>query len=375
MFRRTLIGIAIVCLVAVLVPSGCGGREDDHAPEMVNCMLVAVDSIGVEMGDSAYMFGVATSADFARDGSIVILDDINCTVDFYTPEGEHLRTVHIGGEGPGEFHSPLAVTALPGGGFFIYGTNDRKIALYDEEMQLVDELVFTSANRQGPRMVRALSDSSFVASFWERPEGVDSITNSVVLLEGNSETVIVSLSAPLDPGFAWQRSITMHFDAAPDGSILVSGNSIDEWEMVRYSRDGQALDTLSREYEPVPKSDSLYDAELAEARQAWLDAFGTLAGFEYTPDEFFPSISDIQCDGEGRVWVRRGRYDVISFDVMSPGGEPLFECGFRPPVWQECFTWNVIISRGGFLAGPFDPELCPLIYRLKLVEDDSPVID
>lgn len=373
MIREALIVIA--CLIAILVPSGCGGRENAPAPGHVNYRLVAVDSIGVEMGDSAYMFGVATSADFARDGSIVILDDINCTVDFYSPEGEHLRTVDIGGEGPGEFRSPLAVMALPGGGFCIYGTNDRKIAVYDEEMHLVDELVFTSANRHGPMMVSPLSDSSFVAGFWERSEGVDSVTNSVVLLEGDCETVIASRSAPVDPGYAWQRSITMYFHAAPDGSILVSGSSFDEWEIVRYSRDGQALDTLSREYEPVPKSDSLYDAELEEARQAWLDAFGTLDGFEVAPDEFFPSISDIQCDGEGRVWVRRGRYDVISFDVMSPGGEPLFECGFQAPAWQECFTWNVIISRGGFLAGPFDPEVFPLVYRLELVEDESPGID
>lgn len=379
MIRAVLIRVVIPYLLAVLFPSACGGSggpaEDAPAPGHVNYMLVAVDSIGVEMGGSAYMFGVATSADFARDGSIVILDDINCTVDFFTQEGEHLRTVDIEGGGPGEFNSPLAVTALPGGGFCIYGTNDRKIAVYDEEMQLVDELVFTSANRQGPRMVRALSDSSFVASFWERPEGSDSITNSVVLLEGDSETVIASLSAPLDPDFAWQRRITMHFDAAPDGSILVSGFSFDKWEIVRYSLDGQALDTLSREYEPVPKSDSLYDAELEMVRQAWLNAYGTMDGFEITPDEFFPSISDIQCDGEGRIWVRRGRYDVISFDVMSLDGEPLFECGLQPPTWQECFSWNVIISRGGFLAGPFDPELYPLMYRLELVENDRPGTD
>jgi hypothetical protein len=379
MIRAALIRVAIPCLLAVLVPSGCGGRgdstEDAPAPERVDYMLVAVDSIGVEMGDSAYMFGVATSADFAQDGSIVILDDINCTVDFYTPEGEHLRTVDIEGGGPGEFNSPLAVTALPGGGFFIYGTNDRKIAVYDEEMQLVDEIGFTSANRRGPMMVHPLSDSSFVASFYEWSEAGDSVTNSVMLLEGDSETVITSRSAPLDPGYAWQRSITMHFDAASDGSILVSDFSFDKWEIVRYSRDGQALDTLSREHEPVLKSDSLYDAELELARQAWLNAYGTMDGFEITPDEFFPSIGGIQCASEGRVWVRRGRYDVISFDVMSLEGEPLFECRFQPPTWQECFSWNVIISGGGFLAGPFDPELFPLMYRLELVEDDRPATE
>ncbi len=371
---RTVSGF-MSAAVAFICISGCGGTPEDDTAAVDSFLLVPVDSIGVELGDSTYMFGVATSADFGADGSIVILDDINCTVDFYSPEGEHLRTVDIEGDGPGEFNSPLDVMALPGGGFFIYGTNDRKIAVYDEEMLLVDELVFTSANRRGPMMVCPLSDSSFVASFYEWSETGDSVTNSVMLLEGDSETVIASRSAPLDPEYAWQMAITMFFTAAGDGSVLVADRSLDEWEIVRYSRDGQALDTLSREYEPVPKSDSLYDAELELVRQAWLNAYGTMDGFEITPDEFFPSIAGIQCDGEGRIWVRQGRYDSITFDVMSLEGEPLFECGFQPPTWQDSFTWNVIISDGGYLAGPFDPELFPLMYRLELVEDEGPATE
>jgi hypothetical protein len=283
MIRAALIRVVIPCLLAVLVPSGCGGdgasREDTSATEHVDYMLVAVDSIGVEMGDSAYMFGVATSADFAQDGSIVILDDINCTVDFYTQEGEHLRTVDIEGGGPGEFNSPLVVTALPGGGFFIYGTNDRKIAVYDEEMQLVDELVFTSANRRGPMMVSPLSDSSFIASFYERSGGMDSISNKIIVLDGESETLIATRSAMLDQAYRWQMAITMFFTAAGDGSVLVADRSLNEWEIVRYSRDGQVLDTLSREYEPVPKSDSIYDAELEVIKTEHLYTFDGELGF------------------------------------------------------------------------------------------------
>jgi hypothetical protein len=360
-----VLAIALCCCRGVAPSSSSSGTET-----VLDSFLVAIDSIGIELGDSAYMFGNATSADFASDGSIVILDDFNSTVDFYTPDGEHLRTANIDGEGPGQFNSPTHIQTLPGGGFAIYGTSDRKLCRFDSEMHLVEEIVFTSGNRLGPYQASSLSDTSFVVRFFEYSSDRDSVSNVIVLLDGEGERVIKSRSAPLDPDYQWQTSTAMAFTAVPDGSILISDRSFNEWQVLRFDQEGNVLDTLSRAYEPERKSDSLLAAETEQARQSWMNAYGTMAGFEYASDEYFPAILSIQCDGMGRIWVQRGCYDRCIFDVLTPEGTPLFTCSFQPPEWQGCFAWNVVITREGYLAAPFNPERYPLVYLLSLVGDE-----
>jgi hypothetical protein len=330
-----------------------------------------IDSIGVEIGDSDYMFGRANSATFASDGSIVILDDMRCTVGFFTPEYEHVRTVDIGGEGPGQFRSPSAIQSLPDGGFLVYGVMDRKMAFFDSEMHLQNEILSTSSNRRGPYQAVPLSDSTVVARFFEFSPAGDSVSNIILVTDGVTETVITRRSAPLDEHYRWQLLTGLFFCSMSDGSILVSERSLDEWKVLRFDQEGRILDSLQREYEPLHKSDSLLAAELEAARQDWLNAFGTLNGFEHVQEEYFPAITGLHSDQEGRIWVQHGPYNAPVFDVVTREGILQFVCRFDAPTWQHCFAWNVIISGRGYLAGLLNPEQYHLIYRLDLVRSDS----
>ncbi len=324
----------------------------------------------MESGDSCYVFGDATSADFTSDGGIVVLDGVKCRVSFFDATGEFCSSVSIQGQGPGEFNTPTFLKTLPGGGFMIFGQEERKICLYDNRMNLLDEQLFNESNRLGPYKVYPLSDTSFVASFDILSAAGDSISNTILLLNGDSTATITRRSAPFDPDFAWQRSTAMVFTTAPDGSILVSDRSTDEWRISRFDQTGQLLASIERDYEPVRKSDEQLSDEMEHARQRYLNGMGTLDGFNWQPEEFLPAISEIQVDGLDRVWVKRGGYREIVYDVMTLDGEDLFTAVFSPPQWQGYYTWNLKISADGCLARPSQPDRYPLVYRLELVAEE-----
>lgn len=364
-----------ICLCAALCCISCQGRSPAAASSPDNretdvFRLEVVDSIGIESGDSCYVFGDATSADFTSDGGIVILDGVNCRVSFFDSTGEFSSSLSIQGQGPGEFNSPTFLKTLPGGGYLVFGQEEKKICLYDSRMNLLDERLFTDAARLGPYKVYPLSDTSFVANFSILSADWDSVSTDILLLCGDSTTTITSRSAPYDPDNQWQRSTGMVFTTAPDGSILVANISTEEWRIARFDQTGLLLGSIERDYEPIRKSDEQISDEMELARQRYLNGTGSLVGFNYQPDEYLPSIREIQVDSLNRVWVRRGGYLEAVYDVMTPDGEDLFTATFSPPPWHSCFTWNLKIGTGEYLVRPYNPEDYPLVYRLELVEED-----
>lgn len=329
-----------------------------------------MDSIGIESGDSCYVFGDATSADFTSEGGIVVLDGVNCRVSFFDSTGEFRSSVSIQGQGPGEFNSPTFLKTLPGGGFMVFGQEERKICLYDSRMNLLDEHLFYESNRLGPYKVYPLADTSYAANFSILSAAGDSVSNTILLLSGDSSITITRRTAPYDPDFAWQTNTAMVFTTAPDGSILVANRATEEWRIVQFDQSGQLLGSIERDYEPVRKSDEQLSDEMELARQRYLNGMGTLDGFNWQPDEYLPAISEIQVDSQDRVWVKRGGYREIVYDVMTLDGEDLFTATFTPPQWLSCFTWNLKISENGCLARPYQPDRYPLVYRLELVAEE-----
>jgi len=69
-------------------------------------ILSVEDSIGIEMGDSNYVFGSVRRVEVHPDGSILVLDWIKCTIFQFSPSGEFIRYIGRRGEGPGEFLQP-----------------------------------------------------------------------------------------------------------------------------------------------------------------------------------------------------------------------------------------------------------------------------
>ncbi len=366
--RSVYFCVALCCISCQGRAPAAASSPDDR--ETSAYRLEVVDSIGIESGDSCYVFGDATSADFTSDGGIVVLDGMNCRVSFFDSTGEFSSSLSIQGQGPGEFNSPTFLKTLPGGGFLIFGQEEKKICFYDIRMNLLDEHLFSAGNQLGPYKVYPLSDTSFVANFSILSADWDSVSTDILLLCGDSTTTIARRSAPYDPDYRWQQSTAMVFTTAPDGSILVANISTEEWRIARFDQTGLLLGSIERDYEPTRKSDEQISDEMELGRQRHLNATGSLNGFNWQPDEYLPSIREIQVDSLNRVWVRRGGYLEAVYDVMTIDGEDLFTAAFTPPQWLSCFTWNLKIGTGEYLARPYEPDDYPLVYRLELVEEE-----
>ncbi|MCD4702147.1 MAG: hypothetical protein K8S24_09865, partial [Candidatus Aegiribacteria sp.] len=113
----------LIVIVTVLISafSGCGGEQPEQVPdepiadtELV-FQLMITDSIGVELGDSNYVFGSIEASSHTTEGNILVLDRPACCVREYTSGGEFVRGFGRRGTGPGEFNNPLSMVRLGDG--------------------------------------------------------------------------------------------------------------------------------------------------------------------------------------------------------------------------------------------------------------------
>lgn len=72
-------------------------------------------SIGVAEGESPYLFGWVSDAEFLEDGALAVVDRQASLVRIFEPDGVYRTTLGGFGEGPGEMNVPLALLA-PGPG-------------------------------------------------------------------------------------------------------------------------------------------------------------------------------------------------------------------------------------------------------------------
>lgn len=337
--------------------------------------LVPVDSIGVLMGDSGYVFGNIYNSRRDISGNIVILDTGTNEIRIFSPAGEALERYNLEGEGPGQFFRPNRLCCLDDGGFLISSHYDRKVCRFDLEMNLVFELLNTSSNLSGPNRVYALPDSAFVVRWSVLSQDADSIGSQVSIHSNsleNPDVIIRRRMRPFDPDDLWGGTETlMVVGVAPSGEILLVNYSIDTWQIDIYSSNGEFLNTVEREYEPVLKSDEQVQEELEVVKARYVAAYGSEAGFDYEPEPYIQVIKTIQVDDQNRMWVYADNWDETVFEVMTMEGDHLFWCTAISPDWQDFNSWSVRVNRGDNLASPTNPDQYPLLYMLELVPDSA----
>lgn len=98
---------------------------------------------------------------------------------------------------------------------------------------------------------------------------------------------------------------------------------------------------------------------------------------EYNADPYRNTISEVEVDGEGRIWVRRGTVLEPVFDIYDYSGEKLFTASLPEAgngignalVADDNFVfWDFNIDEQGIIAYSTNPELYQQIYILELAE-------
>ena len=157
----------VMITFVVLLICSCGDDFEESNPVESAAAdtlhyLVPYDSIGVGTGNSCYIFGDVLECCVFPDGSIGVLDWSITTVKFYSPEGEYIQEFRPEGNGYGEFRGLNRLDCDDSGIMMLADLYGGKLAWFDREFSLIEELVFTSQEGVSPRCVYPLSDMGFI---------------------------------------------------------------------------------------------------------------------------------------------------------------------------------------------------------------------
>ncbi len=355
----------------LFIALSCGQRKrtpdvsSSQSSRMIH-FLVPCDSIGVEDGDSTMMFGRIGGCAYTSDNRIAVLDRTLGGVRFYSEAGEYLSSFIPAGNGPGEFLSVDRMSLDALGNLCLASVADKKICIYDSDLNLVRELVFTSHDRGGASGISLSTDTALVMSMMI-VTGSDSITTEVALFTDSIQPDLIyrRRTAPLSAGLDARSMTRMDFAVASNGRVYISDYSNEEYEITCYSKEGDSLFTFGiHRYEPVLRSDSLLAEMREEALDLYMAYYGTEEGFDYQPELYWHPVTSIQIDSKDRLWVTGERY-IDRAQIFNAKGNLLFNARLLAPEWQNCEAWNIRASPNGVLADPGNPEMYPVVYMLR----------
>ncbi len=366
--------MAMACL---LLLAACGGTPEEEAaapfePEWAEGVplrvLHPVDSIGIEMGDSNYVFGQIASAAWTPSGEIAVLDMKKCAILFFSTDGTFLRSLGRQGSGPGEFLLPSAMSFRDDGGLMVSDAMAQRLSIFDSTGAYAGSI---EGFFPTPPVALAAVDSAAYVGFkpeFEQNEQGMFMGFTLSRWEGDSiEPAVVYYSemAPFDPAdMASSFSDNMFtFAVSGSGRVYRAPMTPESYTIECYEPGGPLAMTIERAFGHVEKTEE----EIAEERafvEARMAASGAPPGmFAWEPDPYKFSIGSLAVDPEDNLWVTRGWSEGAVFDVFDQAGDLLYTVEIDHP---DTDFWQIVPGGEGFLAFSANPSDWSRLYILEL---------
>lgn len=299
--------------------------------------------LGQLEGDDAELF-TSPSARLLSDRRILVSEQGEKELRFFSPDGVWLRTVGGKGEGPGEFTFLEPARILPGDTILVFDRGSGRATWFDSSGEFVHSVQVTTGDRSAfgkgvlePNTwlfesILPSSDSAGIRR-WQREvqlvtsDGIpfatlDTLTTGLFLNEtrGNS-----SLSVPL-PFFG--RPIF----SAGVGRAYVSDNT--SWEIRVFDQSGSLTRLIRRDWTPQPVTAS--DIELRLERQRGFQKNWSTSDAQKKSglrlleegarlSAYLPPLSEFWVDRVGNLWtldwyMPEWPHPERHFDVFDPDG-------------------------------------------------------
>ena len=332
-------------------------NPDAPAEGLVQADLDELFTLGGYSEADEEFFGVVANAIVDEAGNTYLLDEQLCEVRVFDADGNYVRSFGREGEGPGEFRSARDMLLLPDGQVgVIYGQQSR-LAMFGldgtigEDRALMPEgtrfSFLMGAQSRGGRVVLQQHASTINGSEMTSTGSMVALDADLNLTHTYSEhsrtqkldgpNISISISSD-DFSNAWVL--------LDDGSLAVN-ESPEEYRIDILGPDGEALRTITRDYEPLRRSDEEMDRLRRERRERHEAGRG-----DDDPDDidpFYDVILSMHVGPDGQLWVMTGRgrfgegvpedtlgtFDVfdaegrfvrqVSIDVPFLGGSDEFE--------------------------------------------------
>ena len=283
-------------------------------------------------------FGVVANGILGADGETYLLDEQLCEIRVFDAEGQYLNTFGREGEGPGEFRQAQDLLLLPSGKVgVIYGQQNR-LATYgldgtigEDTSLLPDGVRFAfligAQSRDGRMVIQQhateLTDDEIIS------------TMSMVGLDASGEVTHTYFSESSTqkrqgPGISISIDSDDYANAwvLMDGGFLAINESGDEYKIEILDAEGELVRTITRDYEPLRRSDEELERLEREQRERAEENGGRVQGDEIDP--LYGVILSMHIGPDGQLWVMtgRGRFgegigeDTLgTFDVFDPEGD------------------------------------------------------
>ena len=330
-------------LTLSLIPTvpAFAGEVANSAPPSAGIVEANLDELfhlgGFSEADEEF-FGVVANGILGADGETYLLDEQLCEIRVFDAEGQYLNTFGREGEGPGEFRQAQDLLLLPSGKVgVIYGQQNR-LATYgldgtigEDTSLLPDGVRFAfligAQSRDGRMVIQQhateLTDDEIIS------------TMSMVGLDASGEVTHTYFSESSTqkrqgPGISISIDSDDYANAwvLMDGGFLAINESGDEYKIEILDAEGELVRTITRDYEPLRRSDEELERLEREQRERAEENGGRVQGDEIDP--LYGVILSMHIGPDGQLWVMtgRGRFgegigeDTLgTFDVFDPEGD------------------------------------------------------
>jgi len=316
----------------LLVGGACRQEEeysDGDLTEITCVMLEIRNEIGVEAGDSNYVFGFVSDV-VRTDSLIYVVDFAKAHIAVYDNRGAFVRYIGGRGSGPGEFTAPVKLL-LSGDKLLVQDVNG--LLMLSRQGEQLSYILQHEGNV--PRQHVLVDDTTFCVAWHEfilddepliRPFiGIYDISGAKIA-ELWSDIIKIPV-APKDNNDALNTLLFGHYFASDGkGHIYLHQRHTHEYRILCYNREGELCNEIVKDCELVRKTEE----EIALEKQYvedMLQGWGTsnVIQWVYEPDEYREPIGGLWVNGDGNLWVLDGSERTPTFDVWSvPEGEILY---------------------------------------------------
>lgn len=365
-----LISITLIAITMILM--SCSDRSDQtesydaHHESDSLVKIEVVDSIGLELGDSNYVFGSIRAIDRGPHGEILILDNVKHCIMAYSSQGEFIEQIGRYGHGPGEFGSASFFEVLEDGSICVDDENGW--LRFDPDWEYIDSREVSSANLMqtvstGQRQIVG------VESIFSNANGSLTVTKNVALWSdstpGDPDHVFYTKVYPVEEP---QDIYTVDFNPmlfTADGThVFIAPEPQQNPIVYIFSLEGSPLDTLELDYPEVEKTQQEIQEEIAFFETRVLTSTSGERQVDWEPAPYRDMIRSLGVDSLGRLWVQRGFKLSPSFDVFDPVScDHLFTASMENR--EDAADWQFDISEHGIVAYTEDPSMYYKAYVIK----------
>lgn len=373
--KKLLMSIVLATLALLFA---CGEEAGNIETTMPICTLTVLDSVGVEIGDSAYVFGAILGLEFMPGGGFAVLDRVSCNVRLYDDRGIHQTTIAGSGSGPGEIVQPYGLFVWSNGDIGIMDPYRGGLQKFTREGEYLGTVI--DVIRNVPLNPRMIGDTAYVAYRTRiNPDG-DNATVETFLgyfpMTWEPSHKYLSHTLPLDLNrmadfFLEQFFYTFWTIDRVNGLVYAAPFDEGEYRILAFPLEGGEPEVIEMETSPVPKTEAEIELERAFVAEYLTAAEGGEAPYNMhcEPWPYRLPIAGMEVDDDGNLWVLRGDRDDVVFDVWDRSGTRVTECLLPGLEWGDL---NFRIRGGRMLLYRENPLDYQKIYIVQIPLDDIP---